>query len=375
MINKNYCVTTTCFAIKGILRTAIYDLPKATYEFVPNAVHGFLRLLSHESLLNIYKNTSQDDRTYLNEYLQYCIEKEYILEIPNEINKKHFPKLNLNFEFPSIISNLVLKINEDFDFEKIKNILITLKCFNIQIIFEPAFNLNKIEQYLNKIKDVGLNSIELIIAYNPDYNYELLTNNYKNIAFIFVYSSPKNQFIKKHVLGLQQIFTSKNSFEITHKKSLEFFNVNITLFTESQNHNTYFNRKLFIGANGEIKNSQNTSVVFGNINELKNSNDILKIVESKEFQEYWFVHKGLIDVCKKCEFRHMCVDNRIPIKRNEKEWYMDTECNYNPYIAKWSDEKGYKNIDECGITSNQDGFNINRKKINAINKKLWGDDK
>lgn len=201
MINKNYCVTTTCFAIKGILRTAIYDLPKATYEFVPNAVHGFLRLLSHESLLNIYKNTSQDDRTYLNEYLQYCIEKEYILEIPNEINKKHFPKLNLNFEFPSIISNLVLKINEDFDFEKIKNILITLKCFNIQIIFEPAFNLNKIEQYLNKIKDVGLNSIELIIAYNPDYNYELLTNNYKNIAFIFVYSSPKTNLLKSMYWG------------------------------------------------------------------------------------------------------------------------------------------------------------------------------
>jgi hypothetical protein len=63
---------------------------------------------------------------------------------------------------------------------------------------------------------------------------------------------------------------------------LDFFNVNITLFTESQNHNTYFNRKLFIGANGEIKNSQNTSVVFGNINELKNSDDILKIVESNQ---------------------------------------------------------------------------------------------
>jgi hypothetical protein len=25
--------------------------------------------------------------------------------------------------------------------------------------------------------------------------------------------------------------------------------------------------------------------------------------------------------------------------------------------------------------SNQDGFKINRKKINAINKELWGDDK
>ncbi|MCC6180269.1 MAG: grasp-with-spasm system SPASM domain peptide maturase [Bacteroidia bacterium] len=373
MINKNYCVTTTCFPIKGFLRTAIYDLPKATYEFVPNAVHDFLRLLSQKSFSQIYRNTTEENKTYLSEYFQYCLEKEYILEIPNEINKKHFPKLNLNFEFPSIISNLVIRVNKDLDFEKIKDILVSLKCFNIQLITDSTFDINKIEQYLDVIKDIGLHSIELIVAYSPGINYELLTNKYKNIAFIFIYSAPVNKFIKRHVLGLQQIFTSKNKFEITHIKSLDFFNVNITLFTESQLHNTYFNRKLFIGDKGEIKNSIESPTEFGNINNLKPPDDILKIINSIEFQKYWFIHKGIIDVCKQCEFRYMCVDNRIPLQRNEKEWYFDTECNYNPYIAKWRGEKGYKTLSECGVTSNQEGFKLNRKKINTINKELWGD--
>jgi hypothetical protein len=26
----------------------------------------------------------------------------------------------------------------------------------------------------------------------------------------------------------------------------------------------------------------------------------------------WFIYKDLIDVCKDCEYRHMCVDSRLP---------------------------------------------------------------
>ena len=70
----------------------------------------------------------------------------------------------------------------------------------------------------------------------------------------------------------------------------------------------------------------------------------------------------------------MCFDNRIPIKRNEKEWFMESDCHYNPYIAKWKGEEGYKTLTECGIQSNKEGFKINRKKLNTINKELWGDD-
>ena len=70
----------------------------------------------------------------------------------------------------------------------------------------------------------------------------------------------------------------------------------------------------------------------------------------------------------------MCIDNRVPIQRSEKEWFMKTECNYNPYISKWKGQTGYKSLFDCGINSNQNEFKINRKKTNAINKELLGDD-
>ncbi len=376
MLSKNYCLTSTCPTLKGFNRAAIYDLPKSTYEFVPNSIYDFLNLLSQNSITQIYNDTPVEYRGIVEEYLNYCLEKEYVLEIPSEINKKSFPKLSLEFEFPSIISNISVRINYNstVDFEKIKTILIATKCYNIQLIFSKGFDLKNVVSYLDVIKDIGMSSMEIIIAYSADFDYEILTNSYKNISFVFIYSAPSGQFMKSHVLGLQQIFTSEKPFEITHTKSLDFFNVNITLFTESQKHNTYFNRKLFIDVNGDIKNAPLMENIFGNINSFNNSAEILKIIASNEFQEYWNVHKGLIDICKECEFRHMCVDNRIPVKRNEKEWYHEIECNYNPYIAKWQDEEGYKALKECGVQSNEQGLMINRKKLNAVNKEIWGDD-
>ena len=376
MIDKKYIITSTCLSIKGFNRDAIYDLPKNKYEFIPNSISDFLRLLSKKTFYEIYNNTPTEYKEIIIEYLEYCLEKEYILEIPNQVDAKNFPKLNLNFEYPSIITNLSLNIctPSTLSPDNIKNILLITKCYNIHIILEKNFDVFLIENYLKIISNIGIRSIELIMPYETKFNYERLTEIYKNISFIFIYSAPYTKFIKPHYFGLQQIFTSEKDFKITHTKSLEFFNVNIQLFTESQKHNTDFNRKLHIGANGEIKNALLAPDVFGNINALENTEGILKIIETKEFQKYWYVHKGLIDVCKQCEFRHMCVDNRVPEKRNEKSWYFESECNYNPYIAKWQDEAGYKTLAECGIKSNAEGFKINRKKLNAINKELWGDD-
>jgi radical SAM protein with 4Fe4S-binding SPASM domain len=131
---------------------------------------------------------------------------------------------------------------------------------------------------------------------------------------------------------------------------------------------------LYIGKNGEIKNSPESLTIFGNINEIEKTDDVLRIINSTEFQKYWYVNKDSIDVCKQCEFRHMCVDNRIPKQRNIKEWYMETECNYNPFIAKWDYEEGYKTLLECGVVSNIDGFSVKNKKLKSINNELWGND-
>lgn len=103
------------------------------------------------------------------------------------------------------------------------------------------------------------------------------------------------------------------------------------------------------------------------------NNQILEGLNKQETKRYWFIHKDLIDICKNCEYRRMCIDPRVPNQRNDKSWFYQGECEYNPYIAKWSGADGYKTLAECGVISNANGFSIDEEKIAEINAKLWGE--
>lgn len=43
-----------------------------------------------------------------------------------------------------------------------------------------------------------------------------------------------------------------------------------------------------------------------------NVESLKKIFNDHAKLKLWFIHKDLIDVCKDCEYRHMCVDSRFP---------------------------------------------------------------
>ena len=103
----------------------------------------------------------------------------------------------------------------------------------------------------------------------------------------------------------------------------------------------------------------------------KEKSSLREIISSPEFQKYWFVHKEMIDVCRHCEFRHMCVDSVVPEQRENGTWFRPTECNYNPFICKWDNEEGYLTLEQCGVACNAQEFKINKRKLNKINKTLW----
>jgi len=146
--------------------------------------------------------------------------------------------------------------------------------------------------------------------------------------------------------------------------------INKLLFSETKNYNSYFNRKLFIGEHGEIKCSPESEENFGQIETMY---QLLDIVLIEDFQKYWKVSKDMCDVCKDCEFRRMCVDNRIPHKRNDGSYYFVQECNYNPYIAKWKNEDGYVSLAVSGVDVSSEKLNIDHDRIATINKRIWGD--
>ena len=91
---------------------------------------------------------------------------------------------------------------------------------------------------------------------------------------------------------------------------------------------------------------------FGNIKDTT----LKEAIEKPGFKDLWFICKDKIDVCKDCEFRHMCTDCRAYIKDPENIYSQPAKCPYNPYIAKWRGEEGYVTVEECGTYSKEKGF-------------------
>jgi hypothetical protein len=110
--------------------------------------------------------------------------------------------------------------------------------------------------------------------------------------------------------------------------------------------------------------------VYGNIRDTS----LLEVVMYKNFCSLWNITKDKIDVCKDCEFRYACEDCRHHIKDKQNICSQPSKCQYNPYIAKWKNEDGFVPVEECGTYSKETGFVPNKKKIDALNKQIWGED-
>lgn len=368
----DYKLYTDIIPVNGYCRSAFYDFGKEKKWIVPNSL---VKLIAKN---NVLKKEIQDEQ--FTEYFNFLLEQKLIFKIPKLLNKL-FPKINPKYFTYSFVNHLIIEINQESNWQKIliqiSLIEKSLYCYHLIIIFDGDLSLysEKLLQFLgnNELENfvsIGIKAtvkegiiIENLVSKNNRINNfflvdELTEKTYFDRTF-------KNTFIYKVPSKIDKMYNTI---------SADLFAINLTLFSESQEYNAYFNKKLYIEANGNIKNSPESEESFGNINEINSKEELLQIISDPKFKKYWRIPKSIIDVCKSCEFRHMCVDNRLPVKRNENEWFHLKECQYNPYIAKWKGENGYKTLAESGVSSTEDSFTVNKQKLNQINKKLWGDD-
>jgi hypothetical protein len=153
------------------------------------------------------------------------------------------------------------------------------------------------------------------------------------------------------------------------KNEVSFVN-NISYYIECQNFNPATYKKLFL-LDGKAYVDPWYSIELNNLD-----SDRQNVIDTLE--NGFFIYsstKQKTAICCDCEYRNMCYDLKKPIwNKITKLWYHQTECNYNPYIAKWKGEEGYRTLAECGIISNENEFSIDHEKIAEINKELWGED-
>ena len=368
-----YRLFECCRLVVGYGRSCIYDLQRDKHIFIPNGITGLFNdnNVIDSLTIGLYDKFSQKN---ISSFINSLIKEEYLFEIEdNEL--QNFPKMDLTWAYPAHITNAILVLN-NFNYKFYKNILselLRLNCVNIQFLIFSRFESEKISEIQHYASNVGMKYFEYVInASNIASEAELLTwrRNNSSISKIVVTNSDYNKIIQE---GEDTIIITKEKID----NSISCGNIHpyyfcrtIECFTEAQCHNTCLNRKVCIDANGDIKNCPAMAKSYGNIKDTT----LEEAINKPGFKDLWFINKDKIDVCKDCEFRYMCTDCRAFIKDPENIYSQPAKCTYNPYICLWEGQEGYVPVEECGTYSRETGFVPDKKKIKALNKKIWGEE-
>ncbi len=365
-----YVILQSSPLVIGRFRSCFYDIQKNKVYFLPSKFAKILKKHNKKNHYNDLKTIYNDNVDLFEYYEQILLENEIIFHTnaPSQ-----FCNLPTEWFEPSHVTNVILKIDNknlgERHFQNLFNKIDLLGCQAIEFRILDQLEINDFKLIAEHINRSKISSFYLVFFDNW-YDISVL----KNIAYlspkiinINIYNSntEKVESINISKFYIPVSYHSKPVKNYLHNPVVSLTNLNLKSFTESKNYNLYFNRKLIINPDGSIFDftSQNKKNIFDlSIDDIK----------KKNYTKYWKIHKDLIDVCKDCEFRYMCVDSRIPVLRKDKSYYYPQECNYNPYIAKWKGEKGFHSLEECGVYVNDNDMKIDNEKLLEIQNEIWG---
>jgi SPASM domain peptide maturase of grasp-with-spasm system len=326
-----FVIYSCCIPVKGFSKSVIYDFGRQTHADIPNDLFHLLKYGINKKLCDIYSYYGKPNRRTIDNYFKFLLKNEYIFFCDKD-EKKMFPTLSTNWDYPSKISNAIIDIAQqplnklNFLFDK----LYEMGCYNYLIRFTKSSSSSRVKYVLDKILHKSIYSFTTFIPHRL-LNDDLLTyiKNINKTMCVIIYDSPNNIQFKK-VENLSIKFTMQNIDESLPKTHQPIFSLDTSHYTESLKYNTFFNRKVYIDINGNIKNIQYHPFVHGNIY----IDSIEDIIRSKKFKAISLINKDKIAVCKVCEYRYMCTDYRLP-KKKGNAYYYSTSCKYNPIKGKW----------------------------------------
>lgn len=372
--SKTYRLFSSCIPVKGFQRSVIVDLTRNQIVHIPSVFFKMLSKNKTKTIEDIINSYEEPNRSVIVSFYEYLEQQELVFPLEK---KEHtlFPTLSLQWDFPSYCSNAILDIEHPSNYDIADAIvkLDEINCFNLQIRLLRKVNQTYLEKVLGLTNDTSIRSVQLMINYCQAIDEQLYTlfKKYWKLVKVEMFGAPENRSVSlKRNMAIIIYYKDKVlSPENCGVVSTDFFCINMKHFTESQHHNTCLNRKICIDANGDIKNCPAMNKSYGNIKDTT----LKEAIEKPEFKDLWYVCKDQIDVCKDCEFRHMCTDCRCFIKDPNNIYSHPAKCTYNPYICLWEGQEGYVPVEECGTYSRETGFVPDKKRIAELNKRIWGE--
>lgn len=357
---RYYKCFSGCFPVKGYRNYTVYDVSRKNVFAIDRATFELLgeEIISEDLLIKLPNNR-----------LKELLENEIIFQC--QIGDENlFPPLKTEWDSSFAITSSIIDWGRDshYDFRKVIDQLDSIGCKTLQLRFESETQYRIVISTLRYLIGKNIRSIELVVLLN-DKLLRTITKEYEFITSIIAYGAIETS-VKSYnncpIILTKEMFIGSVQCGVVNPS---YFVCNKDMFFESNNFNTCLNRKVCIDSAGNIKNCPSCSESFGNINDTT----LEEALKHPNFKKYWNITKGQVDVCKDCEFRHMCTDCRVFIKDTENIYSQPAKCAYNPYIARWKGEEGYVPVEECGSYTRETGFLPNHKRIEELNNQIWGD--
>ncbi|WP_396192325.1 grasp-with-spasm system SPASM domain peptide maturase [Flavobacterium sp.] len=331
-------IFTNCLIVKGINRSLIIDMQRDSFTTIPDTLQEVIELFqSKKSIGDVYSFFGIENKEVIDEYLTFLIDSDYGF-ITNFDEFDLFVDMDFNFQIPAVVTNCIVEISSQniSKLDKLVSELEKLNCKNIQLIFYQDLDLEVFISILKLINRNNFQSIELVLKFsNVFLNFVHTISSYNNkISNVIFHSSGLNY--KNEIVS--NILVSYISNEIVNCDNCGiinkyYFNCNKNKVLESLNHNSCLNRKISIDKDGNIKNCPSMPQSFGNIKDTT----LEEALNHPDFKKYWNITKDQIDVCKDCEFRHICTDCRAYVEEPNNQYSKPLKCGYNPYTNEWTE--------------------------------------
>ncbi len=350
MYDKKFVKFASCKIVEGFARSAIYDVGRGNYEFIPNDLVKILNANIGKTINEIVSKCKESE-SIIYEYFDFLVDNEYIF-FPMHDDISSFPEISNQWDFPAVISNSIITYGSESTWlnDILASELTSLGCYALQLRITFPISLESLRKILTFINSTRIRQLELFIRFNPSEDvdkYKMIFGDFPQLSVMYIYNFT-NDLVdyadeqKEHPLFFikQDIIFDDVCGHIHLNNFLK--NIGIRFYSESQCHNTCLNRKISIDADGNIKNCPSMQHHYGNIS----NTNLVDVVRQSEFRKWWYYRKDDIDVCQDCEFRHICTDCRAFIKDPNNIYSQPSKCGYNPYIALWEGQEGWISIEQ-----------------------------
>ena len=276
-----FCLYAHNLPVRGATRSAVYDLHRQGITLIPNVLHAILLDFRHRPWAETQQQFAPGNPALFGHYLDFLQAKElgFFTRTPAD-----FPALSLRWHSPHHVQNAVLSYAfGQYSLPDVLAQLDGLQCRHLELRLTLGHHAwAEVVALFQQLEPMGFQSVTLLLTYSEALPDEpalgAFYEQFPKIQCIIVHSAPGAYQSPAYPGKLA--FVAQN---LPREQPRTRHIVNLEYFTEAQQFNPYYHRKICVSESGSIKNCLLLPQRFGNVN----TTPLAAALANPAFQELW----------------------------------------------------------------------------------------